>query len=350
MTMAPNSSSAGQAEEVGRATSHGDALAHARVHRLTLGRHRLAGVLADHGDQAGGRLDLIEPVVALEDARAHLAGETGGREPDLLRPHRRAVHEVGPAEEVRDERRRRPLVGLVRRADLLGAAVVHHHDAVAERHRLGLVVRHQDGGRADRALDLAQLDLHLLAQLGVEIGERLVEQQDLRPDHESAGQRHALLLAARQLARKAAGEGAEADQLQRLADAPGALGGGDALHLEPERHVLRHRHVREERIALEHDAEAALGGLDGQEIAAFEPDRAAARLDEARDHLQGRGLAAARRAQQRDELALLDGQVRPSTAVWVPKRLLRPSRDEERQMTSAPPRGSSAWSSPRAGR
>jgi hypothetical protein len=38
--------------------------------------------------------------------------------------------------------------------------------------------------------------LHLLAQLGVEVAERLVEQQDLRPDDQRAGQCHALLLAA----------------------------------------------------------------------------------------------------------------------------------------------------------
>ena len=156
----------------------------------------------------------------------------------------------------------------------------------------------KDGGRADGALDLAQLDLHLLAQLGVEVGERLVEQQDLRLDHQSAGQRHALLLAARELAREAAGERRESDQFQSFADAPRPVVGGHALHLEPERDVLRHGHMREERVALEHDAEAALGRLDGKQVAAFEPDGAAARLDETRDHLQGRGLAAARRPKQ----------------------------------------------------
>jgi len=80
--------------------------------------------------------------------------------------------------------------------------VVHHHDAVAERHRFGLVVRHQDRRVPTVRWDLAQFDLHLLAQLGVEVGERLVEQQDLRLDHQSAGERDALLLARRELARK----------------------------------------------------------------------------------------------------------------------------------------------------
>jgi hypothetical protein len=51
-----------------------------------------------------------------------------------------------------------------------------------------------------------------------------------------------------------------------------------------------------------------LAGFTAQQVAPFEPDRAAARLDEARDHLQGRGLAAARRAEEGDEIALADGQ------------------------------------------
>ena len=120
--------------------------------------------------------------------------------------------------------------------------------------------------------------------------------------------RHALLLAARELAREAAAEGGQSHQFQRLADPPGALHRGHALHFEAERHVLGDRHVRKERVALEHDAEPALGGLHRQKIAALQRDRASGRLDEARDHLQRRGLAAARRAQQGDELALLHAE------------------------------------------
>ena len=51
-----------------------------------------------------------------------------------------------------------------------------------------------------RLLQLLELELHLLAELAVERAERLVAQQHRRPDHERAGQRHALLLAARELA------------------------------------------------------------------------------------------------------------------------------------------------------
>ena len=48
-------------------------------------------------------------------------------------------------------------------------------------------------------LDVAHLLAQPLAQMLVEAGEGLVEQQDLRLEHQRARQRHALLLSAREL-------------------------------------------------------------------------------------------------------------------------------------------------------
>ena len=116
-------------------------------------------------------------------------------------------------------------------------------------------------------------------------------------------------------------------------------------------------------------------------------DRARCRHDEAGDHLQRRRLAAARRPEQRHELALLHGQRQLLDGRVLAKALVRPSRTRnvmgswllcvasdplspsrgaarlrahasmpprpartrgERTRFTAPPRGSSAWSSPRA--
>ena len=52
-------------------------------------------------------------------------------------------------------------------------------------------------------LEQLELDLHLLPELAVERAERLVEEQHRRPVDEGAGERHALLLAAGELARLA---------------------------------------------------------------------------------------------------------------------------------------------------
>jgi hypothetical protein len=63
------------------------------------------------------------------------------------------------------------------------------------------------------ALDL---EAHLFAQVCVEIGQRLVEQQHRRADDDGAGERHALLLAARELGRIAVGEMAHPHGFQHL--------------------------------------------------------------------------------------------------------------------------------------
>ena len=91
-------------------------------------------------------------------------------------------------------------IEFLRRADLPGLAVDHHHDAVGERQRLLLVVRHVDRGAAEHGVDAADLGAHFQAQLGVEVGQRLVHQHQRRPDHDGARDRHALLLAAGELA------------------------------------------------------------------------------------------------------------------------------------------------------
>ena len=92
-------------------------------------------------------------------------------------PSQRALEDVGAADEARHELRLRPLVDVLGRAGLLDAAVVHHDDHVGGRHRLRLVVRHVDRREAELVVQPPDLEAHLLAQVGVEVRQRLVEQQ-----------------------------------------------------------------------------------------------------------------------------------------------------------------------------
>ena len=69
------------------------------------------------------------------------------------------------------------------------------------------------------------------------------------------------------------------------------------------------RHVRIERVGLEDDADIALLGRQVRHVALADPDAPAIRLQDAGDGEQRRRLAAARRAEQRQHLALLDGKV-----------------------------------------
>ena len=66
-------------------------------------------------------------------------------------------------------------------------------------------------GDADLALDRLELDLHLAAQLEVERTEWLVEQEDLGPVDERAGEGNPLTLAAGELVGRAVAVGVELD-------------------------------------------------------------------------------------------------------------------------------------------
>jgi hypothetical protein len=147
------------------------------------------------------------------------------------------------------------------------------------------------------------------AQLEVEGAEGLVEQQHGRAVDERAGERDALLLAAGELARLALRLGREADALELLADAAADLGARDALALEPEGDVLLHREVGEERVALEDRVRRPLERRQPGDVDAVDEDAPLGRLLEAGDHPQRRRLAAAARAEQREELAAGDVEV-----------------------------------------
>ena len=97
---------------------------------------------------------------------------------------------------------------------------MHDRDAVRHGERLLLVVGHVDERDPDLALQRGEIGLEVLAQLGVERSEWLVEEEHGRRQHEGAGQGDPLLLSARQLRRPALLEPVEAHQLDRLAHPP----------------------------------------------------------------------------------------------------------------------------------
>ena len=112
---------------------------------------------------------------------------------------------------------------------LLHLAAVHEHQLVGELERLVLVVRDEDRGDVQLLVQAAQPAAQLLAHLGIERAERLVEQQHARADGERARERDALALAAGKLRRIAVGEPAELHELEQLAHAAADLGLGRAL-------------------------------------------------------------------------------------------------------------------------
>ena len=147
------------------------------------------------------------------------------------------------------------------------------------------------------------------AQRRVEVRQRLVEQEDVGLAHDRAADRHALALAARKIARVAAEQLLEPQHPRRLGDAPVALRRRDAGEFQAEGHVLAHVHMRIERIGLEHHRDFALGGRERVDEPVADENVAGGRRVEPGDHPQKRRFAAARGADQHDELAVLDRKV-----------------------------------------
>src|SRR6185503_20439392 len=99
--------------------------------------------------------------------------------------------------------RRGTIVKLERRASLLDPAVAQQDDPVGQRHGLDLVVRDVDHRSAELLMQAFYLAAHLIAQLRVEIAERLIEKENPRIAHDGAADRDTLALAARKLPRVA---------------------------------------------------------------------------------------------------------------------------------------------------
>ncbi len=124
--------------------------------------------------------------------------------------------QVRPPDELRDELGGRLAVQGLCRALLGDGALIHHHDPVRDGHGLFLVVGHVHGGDGQLLLQLLDLAPHVDAELGVQVRQGLVEEQNARADDDGAGQGHTLLLAPGQLVRKLPVVAGEAHQAQDL--------------------------------------------------------------------------------------------------------------------------------------
>ena len=190
--------------------------------------------------------------------------------------------------------------------------VAHHREPVRDGERLLLVVGDQQRGRAGVAEDPPQVGREPDAELGIEGGERLVEQQQPRLGRQRAGQRDSLALSAGEGARHPVAVPAQADQVEQAATWSARRGARHAA--EPQRiaDVAGDGQVVEELAVLEHQREAALVGGHAGEVGAVPPDPAAGP--------SGSRPAIARSS---DDFPLPDG---PSTASTCPSSTRRSTR------------------------
>ena len=150
----------------------------------------------------------------------------------------------------------------------------------------------------------------LNARLTVQRAGGLVGQQDVGVVDEGAGDGHALHLAAGHLGGVLVELVAEADLLERLGGPAAPLGPRNAGDGQGQLHIGQHRLMRDEVVALEHEADGvvavgvpvAVGVLFGGD--AVDDEVAAVIAVQAADDVQQRGLAGAAGAEDGDEFAV----------------------------------------------
>ena len=191
----------------------------------------------------------------------------------------------------------------------------HHCDSVRKEHRLidGMCDEH-DRAPVGRGTILSpnaqQLLLQDDARLRVERGKRLVHQQHIGLVRDQARERDALPHAARKLMRILVLRPRQADQLDGAAHTPfprrgvETIAGGSVS--QPEFNVAPHGVPRKQRVVLEHHAPLGAGACNRPAVDGHGSGR---RQLQAGQHIEHRCLAAARRPDDDEELALRDRQV-----------------------------------------
>ena len=102
------------------------------------------------------------------------------------------------------------------------------------------------------------------------------------------------------------GKGAPVAKVRQRVATSRALGARHAPEPRTELDVLRHRHVAEHGVVLEHEAGVTLLGRQRGDVATHEADAPAIRCREARHETQQRALAAAARPEQHEHLPRRD--------------------------------------------
>ena len=186
-----------------------------------------------------------------------------------------------------------------------------------------LVGRPLAHGGAQVVVQLGPLHPHVTAQRSVEIGQWFVQQEHFGLAHDGAADGDALALAAGKRCRLALQQMFHLQDAGRfaylgVADRFGGLG-----QLQAKADIVVHRHMRIERIGLEHHGDAAVAWLHIVAQLAADPQLAARNVLKPGDHPQQGGLAAARGADKDDEFAMLDLEVDAFDDVDTAKALVQ---------------------------
>jgi len=172
-----------------------------------------------------------------------------------------------------------------------------------------LVVGYIDGGDTESGLQRRNLGARRDAELGVEVRQRLVHQEDLRGANDGAAHGDALTLAARKRLRLAVEEVFQAKQMSSLLNALLTLRLGNPSHLQCKAHVVAHGHMGVQSVVLEDHGDVTILGRQVGDVALTDPDSPGIDLLQACEHPKGGRLPAAGWSDQDHEFAVTDVQI-----------------------------------------
>ncbi len=204
----------------------------------------------------------------------------------------------------------RAIINILGGTDLDDAPLIEHPDAVSHGEGFDLVVGDKDRGRSQCFLQVLQLHTQRLTQLGIQVGERFVHQEDARLAHDGATDRDTLHLAARQVGGFSLQQVVDAQDIGCLVDLLFDLIFREAVHWGAQREgqVVVYRHVGIERVLLEDKGHIPAGGRPVVDGFFVEVQRALVLFLQPGNDAQGGGFSGSGWAEQDEELAFLDGK------------------------------------------
>ena len=152
-------------------------------------QHIALAVLKRAGQRAFGHIAQLTHRGTDQDVSVHFAQRGRG--------------ENAMANEIGDKAGGWAVIEAVGVVPLVQLAFVHDADHIADRKGFELVVCDEQGGGLGGFEDVAHLVGQALAQVDVQVGKRLVQQQQVGLGGQGSGQRHALLLTTREFVRVA---------------------------------------------------------------------------------------------------------------------------------------------------
>src|SRR5690606_17765188 len=208
------------------------------------------------------------------------------------------------ADKASDEHVSRLLIDFFGATHLLDHSGLHHDDAIRHGHSFYLVMGDEHHCGAQLLRQSLDFGAHLSTQLGVQVRQWLVEEENLGVAHDCAPHGHPLALAAGQSLWPAVEKPIDVQELGCLLHTFLDLGLAHAAHLQRKGHVLPHGHVRVQGVVLEHHGDVALCRRHGVHTLLANINVSFVYALEPGEDAQKGGFAAAGRADQHNKLMI----------------------------------------------